>query len=464
MKRTKRLMILTGILALVCIATLVLSRYEEKQEQIKASDAVILEIPADEVQTLSWEYASGDGLAFHRGEDGWVYDADEAFPVSEEKITAILERYAAFGVSFLIEDVADYGQYGLDEPECTISIATAEESYDIRLGGLSLLDEQRYVDIGDGNVYLVSEDPMEDAASTLSAMILHDDIPDFGTATDITFAGAESYTITHTEDSADSYSASDIYFTQQDGVTVPLDTTSVRKYLNTVAALSLLDYVTYNATDEELAAYGLDDPELTVTIGYETDEETGACTLHISRNPEELAASEEAIAAGELGGEVTKYVRVGDSKIVYILDDTDYAILAAAGYNDLRHKELCWADLDSVTAIDVTLEGQTHSLTSELVEEDRVWSYGGTELDPDGLLGALEALSAGSFTDETPGGQVEIDLTIHLDNENFPTVRITLYRYDGSTCLASVDGNPTALVDRSASMDLVEAVQAIILN
>lgn len=43
-------------------------------------------------------------------------------------------------------------------------------------------------------------------------------------------------------------------------------------------------------------------------------------------------------------------------------------------------------------------------------------------------------------------------------------MEISLYRYDGSSCLAVVDGVPTALVERSQVVDLIEAVNAIVLN
>ena len=55
-------------------------------------------------------------------------------------------------------------------------------------------------------------------------------------------------------------------------------------------------------------------------------------------------------------------------------------------------------------------------------------------------------------------------MTLHLDNENFPAVEVRLYRYDGSLCLAVVDGEPVSMVTRSSVMDLVEAVQTIVLN
>lgn len=53
---------------------------------------------------------------------------------------------------------------------------------------------------------------------------------------------------------------------------------------------------------------------------------------------------------------------------------------------------------------------------------------------------------------------------MHLDNEDFPTVNIQITRYDGFLCLASVDGERVSLVNRSDAMDLVEAVQSIVLG
>ena len=499
MKRYKRLLILAVVLVAACVATFALTQYEEKQEQIRTSDEIILQIPTDTVQSVSWEYSGGGSLAFHKTDDGWKYQDDGAFPVSEEKVLDILEHFEEYGVTFVITDVTDYAQYGLDDPEAVLHLATEERSYDIKMGAFSKMDEQRYIDIGDGNVYLVGEDPIDYVSASLSDMILHDDTPGFEKVVDITFAGNESYTIVRTDESTDTYNPEDdIYFVERNGKTVPLDTGKVRQYLNTVTSLDLLDYVTYNATEEELQTYGLDDPMLSVTVNYtytETDEDgeettvSDTCIFHISENPEERAACNAAIAAGNASTSVTKYVRIGNSQIVYTMDDTDFAILKAAAYDDLRHGEVFWADFDTVTRIDIALEGNEHTLVSELNEdEERVWYYGEdaltpaateeateaseetqTEIEPEsldvsGIEAALLNLTADSFTDELPTEVEEIGLTLYLDNENFPTVEVRLYRYDGSLCLAVVDGDPVSLVTRSSVMELVEAVQAIVLN
>ena len=490
MKRYKRLGVLLGLLAAVCLATFALTRYEEKQEAIRASEEVILSVPSDTVQSLSWIYTT-EGLAFHRDGDAWLYDEDEAFPVSAEKVAAILAHFEDFTASFTIEDVEDYSQYGLDDPACTIRLATEDQTYEIKLGDFSKMDQQRYVDIGDGNAYLVSQDPMDFVTSALSDMILHDDTPGFETVTQIQFSGAENYTITRMEDSGLSYSDADVYFTQQNGEYLPLNKSSVTQYLNTITSLDLLDYVTYNATAEELESYGLTDPELSVTVDYTyTDDEentvSDTCVIHISRNPEELQAAQEAEAAGEAAESVTKYVRVGDSQIVYALDDTDYGILSAAGYDALRHKEVFWADMDDVYRMDITLEDTRHILTSYLDEEEnRVWQYGlpaeteetaptgetvetepeeAETLDISALQTYLKNLYASEFTQEEPTGKEELRLTLYLENENFPQVEIVLYRYDGTSCLAQVDGESVSLLTRSSVMELVEAAQSIALD
>ena len=409
-----------------------------------------------------------------------------------------------FGAAFCIEDVTDYSQYGLDKPACTLTITTGEDTQEVKLGDFSKMDSQRYVDVGDGNVYLVKNDPKDLLKENLSDMICNDDTPGFETVVDIRFTGTENYIIQRMEDTNYSYSPEDVYFTQENGKYLPLDKSAVVKYLNTITSLSLSNYVTYNATAQELETYGLAEPELSVTVNYtytEEDSETvvaDTCILHISRNPEELAAAQEAEAKGETAGTVSTYVRIGDSQIIYNLDSVDYGILSAASYNDLRHKAVFWGDMAEVKQMDITLEGETHTLVSRKTDKDeQVWHFQEEEtaetqqteaaetqetesgepqqteetqsqepetLDISALTNALTSLTATSFTTQTPEGKEEIRLTLHLENESFPTVEIALHRVDGSSCLATVDGQSVSLVSRTNAMALVEAVQTLVLQ
>ena len=469
MKRYKRIVILLAVLGVACVATFAVSRYEAYQEEIQNSDEVILEIPTDSVTALSWTI-DGETLSLHR--DGtWLYDGDEAFPVDGDKISDMLAQFDQFGVSFRIENVEDYGQYGLDDPACTIQLTADDQSYEIKLGDFSQMDEERYVDIGDGNVYLVTTDPMDSFDVELKDLILNDQIPSFDQVSHITFAGSENYTVTYEEDSGKSYSADDVYFNQEGE---PLDTSLVDDYLANLSGVELTDYVTYNATDAELEEYGLTDPELTVTVDYSyTDEDNNevsdTCVVSVARAPDDRATLESADSDDEEdstneSSSITAYLRVGESQIIYQIAGDDFTELMDAGYDTLRHQQIFWGDMEDVTQIDIDLEGETHTIDAVMQGDAQIFSYNGEEVDLTDFTDALEALSADRFTDAAADGEEEIRLTLHLNSEDFPTVTIRITRYDGSLCLAQVDGESVALVSRADAMDLVEAVQAIVLG
>lgn len=515
MKRSKRIYILLGVLAVACIATFGVMQYEEKQEQIRNSDEIILELDSDSVDSLSWEYdlnketkdttasesydetetetesTSGTvALAFHKDEN-WLYDDDEAFPVDEEKIASLLEQFQSFGVSFVIEDVEDYGQYGLDDPICTIRLTAGEEEYEIQLGNYSNMDSQRYVSIGDGNVYLAASDPMDQFELTLRDMIKHDDTPTLSgsaaTVTQIQFEGAQNYSISYDEDNEAAYGEDDVYFTEGEQGTLPLDASNISSYLSTISYLDLTDYVTYNVTEEELETYGLDDPLLSVSVDYtyeneEEEEVSETFVLHVSRDPEEIAAAEKAAsgddtAEGESVAEandsaetddvaetVTAYARVGESQIIYQITSADYEALMAASVDDLRHQEVFVPDFGEAYQVDISLEGKVYSLTMTEEDEEQTWYYQDEEISVSDFKLALNNLTADGFTDDQPAQQEEISLTVYLNNENYPKILIELYRYDGKNCLAVVDGEPLCFTARSGVVDLIESVQAIVLN
>lgn len=467
MARSKRLLILVAVLLAVCAAAFAALNWQQRQEQIAVSGQEVLTIDPDSVRSLAWTYGE-TSLAFTRdGEGNWSYDEDEAFPVDPEAMEELLAPFAPFSAAFVIEEVEDEGQYGLDDPACSITLVTEDQTWEIRLGDTSTVDGQRYVSFGAGTVYLAASDPLEQYDATLRSCILNDAVPDWDQVTGLTFSGAEDYEIFWQEDgSAWSYCADDVYFTERGGNTLPLDTGRVEDYLSDLATLGLTNYVTYNATQEELEQYGLDDPELTVAVDYTgTDadgaETSGTFTLHLSRDPEELAQAEED--AGDEEETITAYVRVGDSPIVYAITSLEYTDLRAAAYDDLRHREVLTASFDDVLSLDVTLEGETYTFTAQGEGDERTWTWEGREIDFADLQDAVEALAASEFTDERPAGQQEISLVVYLDNETFPQVEVTLYRYDGALCLAEVDGASICLVDRSDVVNLMEAVRAVVL-
>lgn len=155
---------------------------------------------------------------------------------------------------------------------------------------------------------------------------------------------------------------------------------------------------------------------------------------------------------------------IGDSPILYQITADEYNKLMAAAYDDLRHSEVLPADTEDISQIDITLDGETYTITSLTDGESRSYYYQEELTDLTDFQSALEALTADTFTQESPSQKEEISLKLQLDQEGEPSIQIDLYRYDGSYCLAVVDGEPVSLVARSSVIDLVEAVNAIVLN
>ena len=174
---------------------------------------------------------------------------------------------------------------------CTIRITAGGETHTIQLGDYSKMDAQRYVSIGDGNVYLAAHDPLDEFDVTLDELIDQDDIPAFGQVSELRFSGAENYAVSYQEDGGNTYREDDVYFTERDGAQVPLDPDRVEDYLQAIQSLSLTDCVTYSANDDDLQSCGLDSPELTIEVAYDgEDGASGTFTLNVSRDPDERAA------------------------------------------------------------------------------------------------------------------------------------------------------------------------------
>ena len=476
MKRYKKLCILLGVLVVICVAAFVVSRHEEKKEKIKNSDETILSIDKDDVTALSWEYED-HSYAFHK-DDEWVYDSDSDFPVSQDEMETLLDVFSSFDVAFTIDGVEDYSQYGLDDPTCTIRFTAGDKDYEVKLGDYSKMDEQRYVSIGDGNVYLAANDPFETYEVEMADLIQNDAIPDMSDVTAMEFSGAQEYSVQRNDDNKLTYNDDDKYFVEDNGEILALDTDNVNSYIQNITGLSLTDYVTYNASDDQLKKYGLDKPEMTVTINYDSDsdetaDQSGEFVLNISK----CFGGDES---DDMSNKIA-YVRIGDSGIIYKIGGTEYSELMKAGVDDLRHQQLVWADSSIITGMDVTVDGETYSFTSkgdrdkkksnadsaddtDTQSTGKTWYCNKEKIVIGDVLDALESVKATSFTDETPDQKEEISLKIYFDNSNVSEVSLVLYRYDGSSCLAQVDGETVALVDRSSVVDLIEAVNSIVLK
>lgn len=223
-------------------------------------------------------------------------------------------------------------------------------------------------------------------------------------------------------------------------------------------------YVTYNATDEELAKYGLDEPQYNLEVKYTPKSEDSSEDSGDSTDSEAGSSEKTFILHVSAKQDDKAYVRIGDSKIIYEITEDEYKNVTDGSYDSLRYKSVVTADLSDVDSVKVTLEDKDYTIDLSEKKGDIVSTYDGEEIEGTDFTDALKALKASDFTSEEPSEKEEISFTLHYKDDKYPEKEVKIYRYDGTNCLVTIDGKSISLVKRDLVVDLTEAVNEIVLK
>ena len=488
MTRKNRLLILLGILIALIILIIVESGITHRQPGMSAADEAPLAAQAESAVSLSW---TRDGSTVDLAKDGetWVNQDDASYPIDQETVKDLLTYLKEMHASFAIKEADSLGQYGLSEPECTMTIESGNGTEEVKIGGMSSMDSKRYLSLSNGTVYLIDDDPLEHISGDVSDYLERDDLPEYEFLTEMKITGNASLDVIRDTKADYAYTDAYEYYAVSGNDHQPLDTDSVMQFANTLTGLDLGDQVSYNAASD-LAQYGLDAPLLTVYMnGVLSQEEEGA------------GQSQEVTLCFSVTGE-------GDSREVYLHpegSDLIYRVglpeagetaqtgsddeeeqqtfsgplladeIQKAGYDSLRPAALAVPNWSDVTGIDL----QTGSEKCEAVinhgSDGDTLTVNGKELpkpsEEDGaadrlaaLESALEALRISEFTQDKAAGTEELSVTIHLNKENAPERKLEFYQLDGDSCVAVVDGETVGRVPRTQMAALKEMAISLSLS
>lgn len=442
MNRQKKLAVLVGVLVALCAIIAIVSGVQKHMDTISTVDEEIFATAESALTEVSWT-KDGSSLRFTKEDDTWQDASDADFPIDQDKMSDFLDHFESVHASFIIEDVEDFGQYGLDNPSCTITFTSADGDTTIQMGDYSTMDEKRYLTLGDGTVYLVDDDLEQYIATDRDDLMRQDTVPDYDTLDGIVATGETAFTVEHHPDEDLTYTDAYEYYLSDNGSYKALSTAKVEDFMTTLKDLDRTDYATYTADDSSLADYGLDAPAVTFTVTTTADEEQ----------------STFALAFGKKGDSC--YMRMDDSPIIYKVDADTYSdSIAAAGYDTLRPDEVLSLNWDDVQSIDFTVDDVTYTVE----KKGDTYKIGDDVVEFDDVKSAVDALQVNTFNSESPAKKQETAFTVHLDNDAYPTLAVTIYQYDGDNCLVQLDGTTLGLVSRSLVVDLTEAVNAITLG
>ena len=215
-----------------------------------------------------------------------------------------------------LENVTDFAQYGLDEPQSVISYTTADgASVEILTGDYNDVSGEYYAQLaGEHTVYTVSGDYMEDFQYTIDDHLQVESLPIYEEDTELRVTADGKTTVydltendgdetdetdADTGDSADSDETSSE--AEEDGDTV----STAQEIVDGVRGLNFETCVTYKADKAALASYGLDKPQMSFTVkGKQTADDGGSTAVQFTLQ-----------VGSKIGS--SYYVRLKDSKMVY---------------------------------------------------------------------------------------------------------------------------------------------------
>lgn len=296
-------------------------------------------------------------------------------------------------------------------------------------------------------------------------IVAMEELPAFGDSSALTVAQPEGLlSLSYQEDGSTLTWRKDAHwFLDQDGTWLALDSAKVSTLISAVTGLSWQSCVAYNADEAQLEDYGLGEDAAVVTLSYtaEGDDSLQTFVLRLGSDTDDGT-----------------YAALDGSRMVYLISTDTANSLRYASYSSLRSQQLLELDWDTVEALDVTLEGESYTITfseTEEVTQDSdgessastvaLYTCGGTELDraeTEAVLTQLDALTASGDAAGEGSGEALVSFTIRRSTGDFSQLTLTLSAWDTGSCLAALTGESPRLVDRSAVTELTEALAALL--
>lgn len=466
MKRKKILIGLLLIFAGLCAFIGIEKTAVRHVEKINTVDKEIISLSSEQVTEISWTNENKT-LSFIKSKDQavWQDKEDAQFPVSQEKFKTFLEKFESVHASFIIEDVKDYAQYGLEHPAATMEIVCGEEKQRISFGDFSTMDAKRYVKTVDGTVYLIDDDLVKYMSPNRDDYMASDELYNYSTVKAVSIRVRENVSddikelkIQYLPDEVHSYDETIMHYLIDGAEYRAVDERRLKNWLQKLTDSELKSYETYTFSEEELKKYGLDRPTFELTVSGEMEE-----------SKESLKTPESYKVVLSKTGNKEYYLRVDKSKIIYKIEQGLYDDLCSINYNSIRPVSIFNQDWEKVSSLIVETGENAHTIT-----QDRKDTYylGENTVELNDAIDKIKKLNITDFEMKDMETQVnnaltakpEISLAFKLDMGEYPELKVDFYNLSGAYSIARMNGETLGLVKRHNVTEVREALICAILD
>ena len=170
MKKQKIQMLVIVVILLLCIVAYFLAtRYAKQQEQRDKDSETqgqvnLTVIDPDDVDAFSY-IADGTTYSYTKNKDTWTCENDTALKMDADSIATLLGNLKKITAAEAIDDYDSIADYGLDQPQNTITVTCGNETTTIDIGDYNEMLQEYYIKIsGDDKIYL-ADSTLKDAFS-----------------------------------------------------------------------------------------------------------------------------------------------------------------------------------------------------------------------------------------------------------------------------------------------------------
>lgn len=170
MKKQKIQMLVIVVILLLCIVAYFLAtRYAKQQEQRDKDSETqgqvnLTVIDPDDVDAFSY-IADGTTYSYTKNKDTWTCENDTSLKMDADSIATLLGNLKKITAAEAIDDYDSIADYGLDQPQNTITVTCGNETTTIDIGDYNEMLQEYYIKIsGDEKIYL-ADSTLKDAFS-----------------------------------------------------------------------------------------------------------------------------------------------------------------------------------------------------------------------------------------------------------------------------------------------------------
>lgn len=340
MKRGAKMLILLALLIALAGGYVLVNRMNRRDEAAEESGSFPL--AEGELTALHWE-RDGETYDFEKFNDTWADADDASFPVDQDALDGMAERLTTLEADRRLADVADAADYGIGEDSFSITAGWSDgSSTTYAQGDATPFDDGWYLrsSADEGCVYVTDASLDAMFAETRLDLAEQEELPEVEEPERLNVGGR----LTAVRDGGDGFEPNQRWYEEATGE--PLDDIAVDELASTLGELEWQSLVSVDASEEELAAWGLDD----------------ASALSVSLSN---ADAERALLLGLDDETGARFARLPGSSMVYTVSAEGTQALVEASAESLWRPELAALEYDDVQSFEFELDGQTLKFPAE---------------------------------------------------------------------------------------------------